>query len=221
MSRARYDGLAEWYEDFRPSLNTHESDALERLLGSGGGRCLDVGCGTGVALPVLSELGWSVIGVDESEDLLQRARSRGAEVALAPAESLPFDDSSFDAAVSIWTHTDVEDFPGLLAEVARVLRPNAPFVYLGAHPRFVGPHSRFFRAEGVPALHAGQYRRAERYTEAPGVSPAGLRAKVGARHLPLGVFMQSFLAAQLRMEQFEELPAESDYPYMVALRCRA
>ncbi len=40
---ARYDGLAEWYQDFRPALNPHEREALGRLLGPGEGRCLDVG----------------------------------------------------------------------------------------------------------------------------------------------------------------------------------
>ncbi len=51
---ARYDGLAAWYEEFRPALSDYESEALERLLGPGDGRCLDLGCGTGVALEPLT-----------------------------------------------------------------------------------------------------------------------------------------------------------------------
>jgi ubiquinone/menaquinone biosynthesis C-methylase UbiE len=142
VTTARYDGLAAWYEDFRPALPLDEEDALERLLGPGRGRCLDFGCGTGVALEPLQRLGWSVEGTDVSQDLLEIARGRGLHCVLAPAEALPFADGSFDAAVSIWTHTDVDDFPVVLQELARVLRPSAPFVYIGAHPCFVGPHSR-------------------------------------------------------------------------------
>jgi SAM-dependent methyltransferase len=218
VEAARYDGLAAWYEEFRPALSPDESDALERLLGSGPGRCLDLGCGTGVALEPLRRLGWSVVGTDVSEDLLAVARRRGMETATASAEELPFDDASFDAAVSIWTHTDVDDFVPVLHELLRVLRPEAPFVYIGAHPCFVGPHSRFLEAKGTPTLHDG-YRRTERYDDGPAIGPDGVRARVGAIHLPLGLFLQAFLDSGFSIERFEELGAD-EYPYVVALRCR-
>ena len=219
MGAARYDGLAEWYTEFRPSLPPDELDALRRLLGRGPGRCLDVGCGTGVSTGILAELGWSPVGVDVSEDLLAIARAQGLEVVRAPAEALPFGDGAFDAAVSVWTHTDVDDFETMVSEIARVLRPRAPFVYVGAHPCFVGPHSRFVGAEGVPELHPG-YREARRYLEAPGVAnPDGLRVRVGAVHLALGAFVHAFAAAGFRIERFEEL-GSSDYPYVVALCAR-
>jgi SAM-dependent methyltransferase len=217
VKAARYDGLAAWYEAFRPALSADEADALERLLGRGDGRCLDVGCGTGVAFDPLRRLGWSVVGTDVSEDLLEVAREGGLDAVLAPAESLPFPDATFDAAVSIWTHTDVEDFGAVLRELARVLRPEAPFVYIGAHPCFVGPHSRFIGAEGVPELHEG-YRRTGRYNGGPAISPEGLRARVGARHLPLGLFIQSFVDAGFTIEAFEELGSR-EFPYVIALRC--
>jgi SAM-dependent methyltransferase len=217
-TRAPYDEYVAWFEDFRPELNPAEVDALERLLGAGSGRLLDLGCGTGVAIPLLERLGWSVVGVDVSEEMLKRARGRGAEVERFDGETLPFEDESFDAEVAIWIHTDVDDFPATMREAARVLRPDAPLVCLGAHPCFVGPHSRYVGAVGVPELHPG-YRATERYTEAPGISPEGLRARVGATHLPLGLFLQAFLDAGLTLERFEELESR-EYPYMVALRCR-
>ncbi len=214
----RYDQHVEWYETFRPSLNDDEADALRRMLGPGRGHCLDIGCGTGVAIPELTRLGWNVVGVDISDEMLSRARAFGAELHRALGESLPFDDASFDAVVSIWTHTDVDDFGAILDEAARVLRPAAPLVYIGAHPCFVGPHSRFIAAEGVPTLHEG-YRRTERYDGGPAIGPDGLRAKVGATHLPLGLFIQAFLDRGFQIEGFEELGAR-EYPYSVALSCR-
>lgn len=214
----RYDSVVEWYEDFRPSLNDDEVDVLRRFLGPGEGRCLDLGCGTGVAIPELTRLGWTVVGVDASEAMLSRARTHGTEVHLASAESLPFDDESFDAAVSLWLHTDVDDFPAILREAGRVLRPGAPFAYVGAHPCFVGPHSRFIAAEGVPTLHPG-YRRTERYDGGPAIGPDGLRARVGATHLPLGLFVQAIVDAGFQIQGFEELGAR-EYPYELALRCR-
>jgi ubiquinone/menaquinone biosynthesis C-methylase UbiE len=219
---ARYDGLAQWYDrEFDPSpLESTTWEVLRRLLGPGDGSLLDVGCGTGSYSAALAELGWEVTGVDVSEDMLERARAKGVHAVRADACSLPFDDSSFDAAVSLWTHTDVDDFAAALREVVRVLRGGGPFVYVGVHPCFVGPHSEYVEAQGVPKLHASWYRRSGPYAEAPGRSGKGLRARVGESfHRPLDEFLQTFLDAGLRLEKIEE-PEERDYPYMLALRWR-
>jgi ubiquinone/menaquinone biosynthesis C-methylase UbiE len=219
---ARYDGVADWYdrELATAELGLASQRIALRLLGEGSGRLLDVGCGGGSFAVALADRGWSVMGVDVSEDQLRLARERGVEVVHADARDLPFDAESFDAAVSIFTHTDMDDFAGALGEVARVLRPGAPFVYLGVHPCFIGPHSRFLRGQGVPELFPG-YRRVERYAEGPGITPAGLRARVGAVHLPLSALVQSFLEAGFGIERFEEpaLPPR-EYPHLLALRCR-
>ena len=220
MSSVRYDGVAEWYEGFRPALKPEELEALRRLLGRGSGRCLDVGCGTGLTTAAVAELGWSAVGIDLSEDMLETARGRGLEVVRGSAEELPFADGTFDAAVSVWTHTDVDDFSVEIGEIARVLRPEGPLVYVGGHPCFVGPHALFLGGEGVPELHPG-YRNTRRYDgSAPGVANKdGLRARVGAVHLPLDAFLAAFLGAGFRIERFEELGSR-DYPHVVALRAR-
>jgi len=221
--RTRYNGFAEWYDrEFATApLSTAVRETVLRFLGEGDGRrLLDVGCGTGAHSVVYAEHGWAVTGVDVSEDQLRLARKRGVEVLQADAAAMPFEDASFDAAVSTWIHTDVDDFPAVLREIARVLPSGAPFVYFGAHPCFVGPHSGFFAAQGVPTLHPG-YRRTERYSEGPSIRPEGLRARVGATHLPLGLFVQSFLDAGFTIERFEEPDnANAEYPYTVALRCK-
>lgn len=220
MAEARYDGIAEWYDGWRPELTRDELAALMRLLGTGDGRCLDVGCGTGVATTVAGELGWTAVGVDVSAELLAVARERGLEVVEGSAHALPFEEQSFDAAISVWTHTDVGDFRAAVAEVVRVLRAGAPFVYIGGHPCFVGPHSLFVHAKGTPTLHPG-YRPSRRYDRsAPGVGdPEGLRARVDSRHLTLADFITAFTSAGLRIDRFEEL-GDREYPHVVALRAR-
>jgi SAM-dependent methyltransferase len=217
----RYDGLAGWYDENLAAFTLAASDVVDRLLGSGSGRCLDLCCGTGLHLPALLALGWKVTGVDISADQLRLARERvgeGAELIRADATALSFPDGHFDAVISMFSHTDVDDFPALVREGARVLRFGGAFVYVGLHPCFVGPHSRFVAAKGVPALHPG-YREARRYTEAPGISPDGLRAKVGAVHLPLGNLVQAFLGASLSLEVFEE-HGDGEYPARIAIRAR-
>ncbi len=187
------------------------------LLGDGPGRLLDVGCGGGAHAVELAAHAWSVTGVDVSAAQLELARARGVDVVEADAAELPFDDASFDAAVSMFTHTDVDDFGAVMREVARVLRPDAPFVYLGVHPCFVGPHA-FVHDRDVPELHPG-YRDTSFRTEAAGIWDEGLRAKVGATHLPLGLFLQAVVGAPLTLERLEE-PEGRDYPHVVALRAR-
>jgi SAM-dependent methyltransferase len=216
---AHYDGVAAWYDrKFADSeLGASARRIVLRLLGPGPGRVLDIGCGGGLLLAELAEAGWTAEGVDVSEEQLELARRRGAAVQLADGTELPFPEESFDAVVSVFTHTDVEDFGRLVGEAARVLRPGGPFVYLGVHPCFVGPHAFVFGLD-IPQLHPG-YRETGRQTEAPGISSEGLRARVGASHLPLGLFLETFLEQGLLLERFEE-PQGRDYPHVVALRWR-
>jgi SAM-dependent methyltransferase len=70
-----------------------------------------------------------VAGIDISADQLRRAQERvGRNVRLVrgDASALPFSGGRFDAVVSMFSHTDVDDFDKLLREAARVLRPGAP-----------------------------------------------------------------------------------------------
>jgi ubiquinone/menaquinone biosynthesis C-methylase UbiE len=219
---ARYDEVAEWYDATlsgdSPLARMPRETAL-RLLGPPEGRLLDIGCGGGSHTSAFTAAGWQTVGVDVSAEQLRLARERGCEVVLGRAESLPFDDASFDAAVSLWTHTDVDDWATAVREARRVVRAGGAFVYVGVHPCFVGPHALFVEGRGVPHLHAGWYRRSGRYKAAPGISPTGLRARVGATHLPLAEFLQAFLDAGFALEQVEA-PGSRDYPIAVALRCR-
>jgi ubiquinone/menaquinone biosynthesis C-methylase UbiE len=222
MEGARYDGIADWYDaEFQPApLESETWEQLTRLLGKGSGSLLDVGCGTGSYSAALAERGWDVTGLDVSEDMLRRARAKGVRTVQADATALPFADATFDAAVSVFTNTDVDDLAAVVGEIVRVLRREAPLVYLAVHPCFVGPHSVYNVERGLPELHPGWYRRVGRYTEAPGIWRAsGVRIRVGATHLPLGLFLQTFLDAGLRLERIEE-PEEREYPFGLALRWR-
>jgi len=219
---SRYDGVADWYDtEFQPdALESEQWETLVRLLDKPSGELLDIGCGTGAYDVGLTALGWDVTGVDVSEDMLRRARAKGVSALQADATSLPFDDASFDAAISMFTHTDFDDFPAVLREIARVLKPAARFVYLGPHPCFVGPHSEFVAAEGAPVFHEGWYRQIGAYDEAPGRSGAGLRIRIGTSfHRPLAVFLQEFLDAGFQLERIEE-PEQREYAYTIATRWR-
>jgi len=92
-----------------------------------GMRALDVGCGPGALTAALAErLGSaSVRAADPSEPFVNACRARlpGVEVVEAAAESLPFADSTFDAALSQLVVNFMRDAEAGVREMVRVTRP--------------------------------------------------------------------------------------------------
>lgn len=100
-------------------------EAAVRLLGHGPGDALDAGMGPGRLCEELEARGWTVSGVDASEEMVAAARRRvpraAGRLVRGEIEALPFVDASFDrvAATGVLEYADV---PRALAEIARVLR---------------------------------------------------------------------------------------------------
>jgi SAM-dependent methyltransferase len=201
----------------RLPLTGTATGALLRLLGPGPGRCLDLACGTGLTLPALVGLDWRVTGADLSGDQLRLARRPAAEcgaaLARADAARLPFGDGAFDAVVSLFAHTDLDDLQRAAVEAARVLRPGGRLVEVGTHPCFVHPFAER-PAHGPLLLHPG-YRARGWHGDGPGFN-AGIRPRVGVNHLPLADLVEGFLAAGLTLRRLEE-PGDDDYPFLLAL----
>jgi demethylmenaquinone methyltransferase / 2-methoxy-6-polyprenyl-1,4-benzoquinol methylase len=98
-----------------------------------GGHVLDVATGTGLVAQSLLGLGFRVTGVDQSPEMLDRARARfDASVTLVEvsAEALPFDDASFDHLTFTYLLRYVDDPGATLAELARVVRPGGTVAML-------------------------------------------------------------------------------------------
>jgi ubiquinone/menaquinone biosynthesis C-methylase UbiE len=101
-----------------------------------GGRILEIGCGRGIALPVLARmLGPShLTGIDIDPMLLQRAaeraQQRGVKVELQHADvrELPFANGAFDMVIDFGTCHHISDPGRALREIARVLRHGGLFV---------------------------------------------------------------------------------------------
>lgn len=115
-------------------------------------RILDVGCGTGANLIMLSKYG-DAEGVDVSEDALAFCRERGLDkVRLGAGEALPYEDGTFDlvTAFDVVEHMD-DDLAGL-SEMRRVLRPGGrvllfvpTFMFLWGLQDDVSHHRRRYR----------------------------------------------------------------------------
>lgn len=101
-----------------------------------GERVLDLGCGPGFyCLELLQEVGPDgyVVGLDSSPQMLALAERRcqghdNVELHEADATSLPVEDESFDAALTVQVLEYVADVPAALAELRRALRPEGRIV---------------------------------------------------------------------------------------------
>ena len=142
---------AESYDRFMGRFSAPLAPALCDFAGIESGRVLDVGCGPGaLTTELVRRLGAdSVTAVDPSEPFVEAARARhpGVNVRLASAESLPFADDRFDAALAqLVVHFMTNSVAGL-REMARVTRPGgAVAACVWDHGGGQGPLSPFWNA---------------------------------------------------------------------------
>ena len=123
-------------------------------------RVLDVATGTGlVARELRRRYGCRVVGLDQSEAMLSRARplvgSVYDELVRGDAEQLPFADAEFDALTFTYLLRYVDDAAATMRELARVVRPGGRIAMLEF---FVPPKPVLYRAwwlytrAGLPTL---------------------------------------------------------------------
>ncbi len=125
-----------------PTLNAEEvTTRVGQALGSQVERVLDVACGPGLLLPVLSRRAATVVGVDLTRANLgfaSQVETLGAvHLVRGLAESLPFEAASFDAAVLRLALHHFEEPDTVLAAVRRLVRPGGRLVVLDV----LGPES--------------------------------------------------------------------------------
>ncbi len=146
-----FSGLPRRYDLLSAALSFGQDPRWRRALvdaiaPASGERVLDVATGTGmVAAELLSRGDCTVVGLDQSPEMLAGARARFAagpdrarvQLIEGEAEHLPFPDESFDALTFTYLLRYVEDPAATMHELARVLRPGARIASLefGVPPR--------------------------------------------------------------------------------------
>lgn len=156
----RYDALYTAFEDvFRgtkeeiKSRQTVYLPLLEKYgIGSPAMPLLDLGCGRGEWLALLSEHGLHARGVDRNDDMVERCQSSG--LAVTKGEALPYLTSLPDASLGAVTtfhmveHMPFDDVLALVDESLRVLKPggililetpNPQNILVGAHTFYLDP----------------------------------------------------------------------------------
>jgi ubiquinone/menaquinone biosynthesis C-methylase UbiE len=106
------------------------------VLGDASGRTVDIGAGTGVNIDLFPADVTELVLAEPDPHMLKKLQvklegqgGRGSAIQ-APAESLPFADSSFDTAVFTLVLCTVPNPAAALAEAARVLRPGGKLLFV-------------------------------------------------------------------------------------------
>jgi demethylmenaquinone methyltransferase/2-methoxy-6-polyprenyl-1,4-benzoquinol methylase len=161
-----FRGLPERYDRLSALLSFGQDPRWRRelvraLAPADGEHVLDVATGTGlVAERLLASSRCTVVGVDQSAEMLAAARARFAATARvrlvqAQAEALPFAAGSFDALTVTYLLRYVDDPAATVRELARVLRPGGRIASLefGVPPWAPARAAwRLYTRVGLPAL---------------------------------------------------------------------
>jgi|WetSurMetagenome_2_1015567.scaffolds.fasta_scaffold54342_2 phosphatidylethanolamine/phosphatidyl-N-methylethanolamine N-methyltransferase len=123
-----YDGFFDW------ALGPGRRRAVARLAVAPGERVLEVGVGTGLSLPEYPA-GCEVVGIDISDPMLERARTRllglsRADIRLErmDARAIGFPDAHFDKVLAPYVISVVPDPDKVLAEMVRICRPGGTII---------------------------------------------------------------------------------------------
>ena len=94
-------------------------------------RILEIGCGIGSVVYELSGKGHDVTGIDISGEAIEYGRKKYGVIRLEvqAAETLPYDDESFDAVLSFDLFEHIAGIDRHISEVARVLRPGGYYLF--------------------------------------------------------------------------------------------
>jgi ubiquinone/menaquinone biosynthesis C-methylase UbiE len=154
------------YERFAARLAPVQDELVDVLGVTAGEDVLDLATGTGEIAVRAAKRGARVTGVDIAESMLDKARANaaasGVEIAFdhGDVEYLPYDDATFDVAVSNFGLIFAPDHANVAAELARVLRPGGRLGFSAWKPNAkLGELYRRFTEEPIEGREAYEWGR--------------------------------------------------------------
>ena len=132
-----YSSYAKVYDHiFGKIFHDGREHAVRHLDLSPGDRVLEVGVGTGLALPFYPR-SCEIVGIDLSDGMLEKCRERlelyrlrHVKVMRMDAGAMEFEDNSFDAVMAAYVVTAVPDYRKVMVEMIRVCKPGGRIILL-------------------------------------------------------------------------------------------
>ena len=176
-----------------------------------GTEAIDLGCGTGYVCAWLARLGALPVGIDVSDEQLENARllqkqfRQSFPLIRTSADEVPFEDGSFDFAISEYGASIWVDPQRWVPEAARLLRPGGQLVFFvnGAILMACTPEDGTQTATALERDYFGMYR-----FEFPGEASVEF-------HLPHGEWVRLLRANGFELENLIEVrpPEEATTRY--------
>ena len=199
-------GAAWWQREYTDGADVEYEEQIIPLVVDalrGARLVLDVGCGEGQVARRLAAAGVEVLGVDPSGSQIAAASARGGgpRYARADATRLPVADHRVDAVLACLAFEHVDDLPGAVGEIARVLVPGGRLLLLVGHPLLQAPGSGWIDDKILDERYwrIGEYLREHSVIDevAPGIAFEFV-------HRPVHVYVNTLAAHGLLVEHMEE-----------------
>jgi ubiquinone/menaquinone biosynthesis C-methylase UbiE len=179
-------------------------EALLSSLPKPGRLTIDVGCGEGRITRDLRAAGHRVVGVDAAPSMIAAAREADpdGEYVEANAEKLPFEDGSADLVLAFMSLMDMDDMPGVVREIARVLQSSGRLVAAVVHP--INSAGIFSSREDDDAPFViDSYLGPRRYTDV--LERDGLPMTFNSIHFTLEDYSRALEESGLMLDELREL----------------
>jgi SAM-dependent methyltransferase len=179
------------------------------LVPAPGRLTLDIGCGEGRVGRDLLKVGHTVVGVDWSDTMCKAAATHPETPISAiggDANKLPLADASVDCAIAFMSLQTIDDMPGALTEIARVLEDGKKLTLAIVHPMYSG--GRFFKTgdSSVDFVIEQSYFESGNRVRRSGRN--GKEVIIHGRHRPLQAYVTALIRVGFSIEELHEVTEE-------------
>lgn len=197
-----------WARSANDSYWRFHRDRFLELLPPPPQNVVDVGAGEGRLSRDLKTRGYSVVAVDTCAPMVEAARQSDPQgrydIADAAATDLPY--SSFDGVIAFMCLHDVDDMPGVIAEVRRILRAGGWLAIAVVHPLNSAGVFRT-RESDAPFSIDGSYLQERKYAD-EGVNKDGLHMRFASSHRPVGAYADALERSGFVIDRIREVTVE-------------
>ena len=181
------------------------------LVPAPGRLTLDIGCGEGRVGRDLQKADHQVIGIDWSLTMCKAAATHTeipTRVIAGDAARLPLPDASADCVVAFMSLQDIDDMPGAIGEMARVLEDGKKLALAIVHPMYSYSSGRLSAAnvsDSDPVIARSYFQPELRVSQG---GQDGLTVTLFREHRPLEAYVQTLITAGFSIEELHEVTEE-------------
>jgi SAM-dependent methyltransferase len=179
------------------------------LVPTAGRLTLDIGCGEGRVGRDLQKAGHRVVGVDWSMTMCKAAathKETPIRAIAGDAARLPLADARADCAVAFMSLQDIDNMPGAIAEIARVLKDGKKLALAIVHPMYSNGRFATAGTSDCAFVIRRSYFQPELCVSHDGQD--GMKVTFFREHRPLQTYVTALITAGFSIEQWHEVTEE-------------